>query len=81
MRQVMLTTIDNPHSPFDNFKAWYSYDVAAGYHTTEYLGRLLTLSDALSDADYDFIIESTIDEIIKENILGIYKKVEKITPD
>lgn len=72
---VMLTTIDNPHSPFDDFTAWYNYDVASGYHTVEYLGRLLEGSDQLSEADQEIATEKIIDEIIYENVLGIYKKV------
>jgi hypothetical protein len=78
---VMLSTIDNPHSPIDDFKAWYAYDVASGYFTTDYLGRVANLSHDLSDLDYDLAIEQVVDEIIKENVLGIYIKVEKEVPD
>lgn len=77
MRVVMLSTTDNPHSPFDDFKAWYAYDVAAGYHTTEYLGRIVNTSHDLSDPDYHLSIEQAVDEIVKENILGIYIKLER----
>lgn len=77
MKRSMLTTIDNPHSPFDDFAAWYAYDVSSGYYTTEFLGRILNQSHDLSDVDYDLVIEQTIDEIVKENVSGIYLKVEK----
>jgi hypothetical protein len=73
----MVSTIDNPHSPFDDYSAWYAYDVSSGYHTTEFLGRILKVSDQLSDADYDLAVDQAVDEIVKENVLGIYIKVEK----
>ena len=77
MKRSMLTTLDNPHSPFDNFGAWYAYDVASGYHTSSFLARILTDSDQLSDKDLELSIERAIDEIVSENVLGIYKKVQK----
>jgi hypothetical protein len=73
----MLSTIDNPHSPFDDFAAWYAYDIASGYHTASLLGRVVVTSDQLSEADYDQAIEFAINEIINENVLGIYIKVQK----
>lgn len=71
----MLTTVDNPHSPFDDFGAWYAYDVSSGYHTSSYLARIVKLSDQLSEADEDLAVEQAIDEIVKENVSGIYRKV------
>lgn len=77
VKRAMLSTIDNPHSPFDDFPAWYAYDVSSGYHTTAFLGRIVQLSNQLSEADYDLEINHAIDEIVRENVLGIYIKVEK----
>lgn len=71
----MLTTIDNPFNPFIQFDEWYAWDEAAGYHTSAYLARIVRTSDELSDADQDLAMELAIDEICRENILGIYKKV------
>jgi hypothetical protein len=77
MKQVRLTTIDNPFSPFDQYDAWYQFDVSSGYHTSSFLARIVKDSNQLSEADQDLAIEQAIDEIVKENVLGIYKKVEK----
>lgn len=77
MKLTMLSTIDNPHSPFDNFEAWHSYDVAAGHHTTEFLGRMLKVSHELTETDYNAVVEQTIDEIVEENISGMFVKVTK----
>lgn len=73
----MLTTIDNPYSPFDQFIAWNTWDVAAGYQTIEFLGRILIDSDEQSETDQELAIELAIDEIVRENVSGVYKKVTK----
>jgi hypothetical protein len=72
-----LTTIDNPHDPFEDYPAWYSFDVSSGYHTSSFLARIVQSSDQLSEADQELANELAIDEIVKENVLGIYKKVTK----
>lgn len=77
MKKTMVTTIDNPHSPFDDFAAWYAYDVSSGYHTASFLARIVKASDQLSNADYDLAVEQAVDEVVNENVLGIYIKVEK----
>lgn len=71
----MLTTVDNPYDPFTQWDEWYSWDESQGYHTTSLLARLVITSDELSDADQDLAIEDAINDIVKENILGLYKMV------
>jgi hypothetical protein len=80
MARVMLTTIDNPFSPFTEFTAWYGFDVSSGYHTSDFLARILTDSDDMSDPDIDLSIEQAIDEVVKFNVLGIYRKVVEGEP-
>lgn len=80
MAQHMLTTTDNPFDPFTQFREWYAWDTAAGYHTLSYLGRIVRTSDELSEADQSLAVEQAIDEIVEMNILGIYKKVSGEQP-
>lgn len=80
MLRSRLTTVDNPFSPFDQFDEWYAWDLRAGYNTCSFLARILVDSDDLSDADNESAMEHAIDEIIQENILGIYRKVQKEVP-
>ena len=80
MLRSMLTTIDNPHDPFTDYPAWFAFDVASGYHTPAFLARILKDSDELSDVDQELAIEQAIDEIVRENVLGVYKKVMKERP-
>lgn len=81
MIRSMLSTIDNPFNPFDDYAAWYTYDVSSGYHTSSFLARVLNSSDQLSEADELKEIENTIDEVVRENVLGIYVKITKEFPD
>ncbi len=71
----MLTTMDNPYDPFTQFDEWRQFDESSGYYTIQYQARLTITSDELSDADQDAAIEFAIDEIVRENINGMYKKV------
>ena len=75
--ESMLTTTDNPHNPFDDYPAWFSFDARRGYHTASFLARLVVTSENISDADQRLAIEQAIDEIVAENITGLYKKVTK----
>lgn len=71
----MLTTIDNPFNPFTEYGQWNAYDTQMGYHTASFLARIAKLSDELSEADQSAAIESAIDEIVKENVTGVFRKV------
>lgn len=71
----MLTTVDNPYDPSTQFDEWYAFDTAAGYNTTSLLARIVKTSDELSEADQDAALEDAIDEIVKENVSGVHRKV------
>lgn len=75
VKRSMLTTVDNPFNPFTHWDEWYEYDESSGYHTNAYLARITSTSDELSDSDNNLAIEYAIDEILKENITGLYRKV------
>ncbi len=72
---AMLTTIDNPYDPFDDFDNWYDYDVRHGYNSCSYLARVSNASYSLSDSLNSEEIERAIDEICELNINGMFKKV------
>lgn len=76
-QQSMLTTIDNPFDPFEQFDSWFLFDVEKGYNTCAYLGRIARTSEQLSDDENDREVERAIDEIIKYDFMNIYKKVKK----
>lgn len=74
-QQIAITTVDNPYDPFTKFDEWFAWDRDRGYHTCGYLARIMRTSDELSIADQDLALEYAIDEIIQEDVLGLYKKV------
>lgn len=75
MAKCALTTIDNPYDPFEQFDAWYMYDMDKGYSTCSYLDRIARTSNQLSDEETEKEIERAIDEIIRYDFQNIYKKV------
>lgn len=74
---IALTTFDNPYNPFDDFVSWYLFDESQGYHSCSYLGRIARTSDQLSDAENEEEIERAINEILKYDFMGIYRKVRE----
>lgn len=76
--EFMLTTVDNPYNPFNEFDQWYAFDISKGYHTCSYLARVSETSNELSDPLISKDLYSAMDEIIKLQPL-MYKKVTKDT--
>ena len=72
-----ITTVDNPFDPFDDFDSWYRFDMDKGYNSCALLDRIALTSDQFTDKENRNEIERAIDEIIKFDVLNIYKKVKK----
>lgn len=75
--EYMLTTVDNPFDPFTRFDEWYAYDVSMGYNTSSFLARVAMVSDELSEPDQALAIQNAINDIIKENVSGVWRKVSR----
>ena len=80
MNECRLTTKDNPYNPFTQFKQWWLFDVEKGYNSCAYLARIAKTSDSFSDEENEEEIERAINEIMKYDFMGIYKKVWKNPP-
>ena len=74
LKEVFITTFDNPFDYFKQFNEWYEYDRSKGYNTLEYLARIVRLAPDLSDEEIKMEIESSIDSIIEWNG-SMYKKI------
>ena len=75
--QAMLTTVDNPFSPFDQYEEWYEFDRSAGYHTPGLLARITKMSFNISDADQQVAIRQAMDEIVQYNVSGMHKLITR----
>lgn len=77
MSAVYLTTEDNPFDPVDEFDEWFAFDEQMGYHTSSYVARIARTSQSLGDSDNEEALAEAIDEILKFNVTGNYKKIVK----
>jgi len=75
--EYMLTTVDNPFDPFTRFDEWLEYDMRMGYHTSAFLARIANVSNDLSEPDQALAIQQAIDEIVTENVSGMWRKVSR----
>ena len=76
-KNCMISTVDNPYNPFEQFDPWLSFDIEKGYNSCAYLARIAHTSDELSDEENTNEVERAIDEIIKYDFQNLYVKVIK----
>lgn len=77
-KECMLTTIDNPFDPFEQFDEWLMFDKQKGYNSCERLMRIAKISDDMSSVEVDKEIERAIDAIIDYDFLNVYKKATRM---
>ena len=75
MREVTVTTTDNPFNPFDDFINWHLFDTEKGYYTSSKLARLTNLKEEMTQIEENEEVERAVDELIKIDPLDIYIKV------
>jgi hypothetical protein len=75
--EYLLTTVDNPFDPWTQWEEWLQWDSRAGYNTPGLLARIANTSNDLSDADQHVILQQAIDEIVRENVMGVHRKVKR----
>lgn len=77
IKEVTVTTIDNPFNPFDNFDAWFQFDVEKGYYTSSKLARLTHLTDDMTEKEENEEVERAVNRLIEIDPLDIYIKVTR----
>lgn len=77
----MLTTVDNPYDPFEDFARWFVYDSEKGYNTCGLLAIASGTSRSFVDEVNNDLNEEAIDSIIENDFLKIYKKITKEVVD
>lgn len=74
----LLTTTDNPLSPFSDWVAWYLEDLRLGYDTCGLLARLTSSSEIIDDEAE----EAAMRDVVTSNFSGkhIMVRPEDYTP-
>ena len=80
-KSYMLTTVDNPYSPLEDFDAWYAQDIILAQlnqrpSTCGLIDRLAGSSDYLTEEENNFLIQQAINDIIANDKENIYKRLE-----
>ena len=76
-RVCLLTTVDNPYDPVDDFPSWFIYDSRKGYNSCGLLAIEAGISNSFIEEVNDDLIEQAIDSIVENDFLHIYKKIVK----
>lgn len=79
MRSIMLTTVDNPFNPFTQFDQWYAFDIQHFYNTLGLIARFASVSEDLSDEQYEVEKQNAIARILAIDFENKYKIVEEPT--
>ena len=74
MKDVFITTKDNPFDYFKQFDQWLNFDRQKGYFTLEYVARLVKLAPDLSEEQERLEMEDAFNRIIEWNG-DFYKKI------
>lgn len=75
MTDVMLTTVDNPYDPFEEFSKWFVWDTTKGYNTSGLVARLARTTDEFGESKQEKMVESAIDEFLSLVGTDTYIKV------
>lgn len=72
---TMLTTMDNPYNPKEDYVKWLTWDHEHEYYTQEYLARVANVSidDESTDAQLQFELAKL--DILENDVEGIYRLV------
>lgn len=75
MEGLMITTVDNPYSPFTQFEEWNSFDISKGYNTMNYICRIAKTSPDFTEEETEREFDRAIMEIARLNLNGKYKLI------
>lgn len=69
---TMLTTVDNPYNPREDYEKWLNWDHNEGYYTQEYLARVACLDIEDEGPETDIIMELAKLSIIENDMTNLY---------
>lgn len=76
MKDVLLTTVDNPYNPHTDYTNWFIWDTSRHYDTQQMLSAQLIDDDSMSEEEFNDLYDIVANEIIDNDDLGIYCLIE-----
>ena len=73
----MLTTLDNPFDPFNDFTHWHMFDLEKGHNTSSRIARIADLNSEMTQKEVDEEMERAMDLIVKYDFEDKYIKVQE----
>jgi hypothetical protein len=73
--EYMLSTIDNPYDPFEQFIQWFMFDIEKQHYTCSKLARLLNITEEMSDVEINHEIDKAIDKLIELDFTNTFIRV------
>ena len=77
VKELMLSTSDNPFNPFTEPDEWYTFDYSHGYNTLGYLAAVAEVTDEGFDRENTLAINKAIYDAARLNLTGNRIIVEK----
>lgn len=73
--RFMLTTLDNPFDPFEDFTAWFKFDLEKDHQTSSRIARLAQIDPEMSQKEVDEEQARVMEFIFNHDLEGKYIKV------
>ena len=73
----MLTTLDNPFDPFDDFTSWFMFDCEKGHNTSSRLARIAKIDSEMTQKEVDDEMDRAMDLIVKYDFEDKYIKIQE----
>lgn len=75
--EFMLTTVDNPYNPFEQFALWNLFDKEMGHNTCELIARLSKISYEMTQKEENDEYDRVVGFIIANDPFNKYKRFYK----
>ena len=73
----MLTTLDNPFDPFDDFTSWFMFDLEKGHHTASRIARIAQIDSEMTQKEVEAEMDRAMNLIVKYDFEEKYVKVQE----
>lgn len=75
METFMLSTVDNPFNPFDDFTSWYMFDCEKGHNTSSRIARIANIDSEMTQKEVEEERIRAMDLIFRHDFEDKYIKV------